>query len=99
MSFLKSLAVTTLAGLVMMPSLSFAQERRQDTTPRKESLKIWGAQFEEFEYRYSDHGEELATWNGDFFYGTDELKFRWLTSGEYAIEEQAYEGLENQIVG
>lgn len=99
MNFFKSLTVTTLAGLVMLPALGLAQERRQDTTQRKEPLKVWGAQFEEFEYRYSDDGEELATWNGDFFYGTDELKFRWLTSGEYAIEEQAYEGLENQIVG
>ena len=99
MRFSKSFAITTLACLVMMPALGLAQERRQDTTARKEPLKIWGAQFEEFEYRYSDDDEELATWNGDFFYGTDELKFRWLTSGEYAIEERAYEGLENQIVG
>lgn len=99
MSFFKSLAVTTLAGLVMMPALGLAQERRQDTTPRKEPLKVWGAQFEEFEYRYSDDDEELGVWSGDFFYGTDALKVRWLTKGEYAIEEQAYEKLENQLVG
>jgi copper resistance protein B len=99
MSFFKSLAVITLAGLVMMPALGLAQERRQDTTPRKEPLKVWGAQFEEFEYRYSDDDEELGVWSGDFFYGTDDLKVRWLTKGEYAIEEQAYEKLENQLVG
>ena len=99
MSFFKSLAVTMLAGLMLMPALGLAQERRQDTTPRKEPLKVWGAQFEEFEYRYSDDEEELGVWSGDFFYGTDDLKVRWLTKGEYAIEEQAYEKLENQLVG
>jgi copper resistance protein B len=99
MSFFKSLAVTTLAGLLMMPALGLAQERRQDTTSRKEPLKVWGAQFEEFEYRYSDDDEELGVWSGDFFYGTDALKVRWLTKGEYAIEQQAYEKLENQLVG
>ena len=56
-------------------------------------------QFEELEYRYSDDDEELGVWSGDFFYGTDDLKLRWLTKGEYAIEEQAYEQLENQLVG
>ena len=99
MSYFKSLVVTTIAGLVIMPALGLAQERRQDTTQRIEPLKVWGAQFEEFEYRYSDDDEELGTWNADFFYGTDELKVRWLTKGEYAIEEQAYEKLENQLVG
>ncbi|WP_427901669.1 copper resistance protein B [Marinobacter caseinilyticus] len=88
-----------MAGLAAMPVLGFAQERIQDTTARKQPLKVWGAQFEEFEYRYSDDDEELAAWNGDFFYGTDALKVRWLTKGEYSIEEKAYEKLENQVVG
>ncbi|WP_264756352.1 copper resistance protein B [Marinobacter litoralis] len=82
-----------------MPGLAFAQGMMEDTTERKQPLEIWGIQFEEFEYRYSDDDEELGVWNGDFFYGTDALKVRWLTKGEYAIEEQAYEGLENQLVG
>ena len=58
-----------------------------------------GVQFEEFEYRYSDDDEELGVWNADAFYGTDEFKVRLLTTGEYEIEEQAYETLENQLVG
>ncbi|PAV26431.1 copper resistance protein CopB [Tamilnaduibacter salinus] len=70
----------------------------EDTTPRKQALTTWGVQFEEFEYRYSDADEELGVWNGDLFYGTDEFKARWLTTGEYAINEQAYETLENQFV-
>ncbi|WP_438616551.1 copper resistance protein B [Marinobacter salinexigens] len=71
---------------------------RLDDSGRKDALRLWGVQFEELEYRYSDDDEELGVWNGDAFYGTDELKLRWLGKGEYAIEEQAYETLENQLV-
>ncbi|MDG5500266.1 copper resistance protein B [Marinobacter sp. BGYM27] len=60
--------------------------------------QFWGVQFEELEYRYSDNDEDLGSWDGDTFYGTDELKVRWLTKGEYDIDEQAYEQLENQLV-
>ncbi|AOY88191.1 copper resistance protein CopB [Marinobacter salinus] len=93
-----SLVATAAMGLSAMPMTAYAQERIQDVTERKKPLKVWGAQFEEFEYRYSDDDEELGVWSGDFFYGTDDLKARWLTKGEYAIEEQAYEKLENQLV-
>ena len=93
------LLVSTVLSLGVMPTLAFAQQPMRDTTERKAPLKVWGAQFEEFEYRYSDDDEELGVWSGDFFYGTDALKVRWLTKGEYAIEEQAYEKLENQLVG
>ncbi|MBQ0761969.1 copper resistance protein B [Marinobacter psychrophilus] len=93
------LIVGTVLGLSVMPTLALAQERVLDTTERKAPLTVWGAQFEEFEYRYSDDDEELGVWSGDFFYGTDALKVRWLTKGEYAIAEQAYETLENQVVG
>jgi len=99
MNRLKSLIATGVLGLGAIPLMAFAQDRIQDTTERKQPLIMWGAQFEEFEYRYSDDDEELGVWSGDFFYGTDDLKVRWLSSGEYAIEEQAYEALENQLVG
>jgi len=94
-----SLIAFVVLGLGLMPAMSFAQERMDDTTARKMPLKIWGVQFEEFEYRYSDDDEELGSWDGDIFYGTDDLKVRWLTKGEYAVGEQAYEKLENQLVG
>lgn len=93
------LIVIAALGLGAIPALASAQQRILDTTERKEPLKVWGVQFEELEYRYSDDDEELAVWDADFFYGTDDLKVRWLTSGEYAINEQAYETLENQLVG
>ena len=91
--------VSTVLGLGVIPALATAQERMPDTTERKEPLKVWGAQFEEFEYRYSDDDEEIGVWDADFFYGTDNFKARWITKGEYSIEEQAYETLENQLVG
>jgi copper resistance protein B len=94
-----SLIASTVLGLVVMPAQTSAQERMQDTSGRKQPLTVWGAQFEELEYRYSDSDEELGVWDADFFYGTDTFKARWLTKGEYSIEEQAYETLENQLVG
>lgn len=93
------LIVGTVLGLSVLPTLAFAQERMRDTTERKAPLKVWGAQFEELEYRYSDNDEEIGVWDADFFYGTDNFKARLLTSGEYSFEEQAYETLENQLVG
>jgi len=99
MSFVRSLVAVSLFGSMVFPIAVTAQERISDTTARKQPLTTWGVQFEEFEYRYSDDDEELDVWNADLFYGTDDLKVRWLTKGEYAIEEKAYETLENQLVG
>lgn len=99
MSYHPSLTLSAVLALALLPVAVHAQEMIEDTTARKQPLTTWGVQFEEFEYRYSDDDEELGVWNADFFYGTDDLKVRWLTKGEYAIEEQAYEGLENQLVG
>ncbi|MCG8518892.1 MAG: copper resistance protein B [Pseudomonadales bacterium] len=90
--------VTLLASSVLSPVVS-AQQLMEDTTERKQALRVWGAQFEELEYRYSDDDEELGVWKADLFYGTDEFKARWLSNGEYAIDEQAYHTLENQLVG
>ncbi|WP_404362770.1 copper resistance protein B [Marinobacter sp.] len=99
MSSIRSFVAISLLGTLVLPAVVQSQERIPDITQRKELLKVWGVQFEELEYRYSDDDEELVAWDADIFYGTDELKARWLTKGEYAIEEQAYEGLENQLVG
>lgn len=99
MSRLRCVMAVSLLGSILLPTAVAAQEMIADTTARKQPLTSWGVQFEEFEYRYADNDEELAVWDADFFYGTDDLKVRWLTRGEYAIAEQAYEGLENQLVG
>jgi len=96
---MRTLTLSALALALTLPSLPvLGSDMPQDQSGRKDALSLWGVQFEELEYRYSDDDEELGVWNGDAFYGTDELKFRWLTKGEYAIEEEAYEKLENQLL-
>lgn len=59
---------------------------------------FWGVQFEELEYRLGDTGEELGVWNGDAFFGNDELKLRWLGQGEYDLKASKFEKLENRLV-
>ena len=99
MSCIRSLVAVSFFASIGFSTAVTAQEMISDTTARKQPLTTWGVQFEEFEYRYSDDDEELGVWNADAFYGTDEFKVRLLTTGEYEIEEQAYETLENQLVG
>ena len=55
-------------------------------------------QLEEFEHRVGDESEELLVWNGDTFVGTDELKLRLLSEGEYDTNERKFETLENRLV-
>ena len=60
---------------------------------------FYGLQIEEFEYRLGDENEKLAVWNGDAFVGTDEIKLRWLSEGEYDTKTDRFETLENRLVG
>ena len=99
MSCIRSLAAVSFLASIGFSTTVIAQEMISDTTARKQPLTAWGVPFEEFEYRYSDDDEELGVWDADAFYGTDEFKVRLLTTGEYEIEAQAYETLENQLVG
>lgn len=99
MTPVRSFVAASVLGSMILPTMASAQEMMSDTTARKQALASWGIQFEELEYRYSDDNEELGVWSADAFYGTDELKLRWLTKGEYAFEEDVYEGLENQFIG
>lgn len=99
MSCIRSIVAVSFLASIGVSTAVTAQEMISDTTARKQPLTTWGVQFEEFEYRYSDDDEELGVWNADAFYGTDELKLRWISKGEYSLEERAYESLENQLVG
>jgi len=99
MSCIRSLVAVSFLASIGVSTAVTAQEMISDTTARKQPLTTWGVQFEEFEYRYSDDDEELGVWDADAFYGTDELKLRWISKGEYSLEERAYESLENQLVG
>jgi copper resistance protein B len=62
------------------------------------NLVYYGFQLEEFEHRVGDEDEELLVWNGDTFVGTDEMKLRWLSEGEYDLDASQFETLENRLV-
>lgn len=74
---------------------TMSQAEETYVSPTIEANTFWGLQFEELEYRDS---EELTVWSTDYFYGTDEHKFRWLSKGEYSSQESAFEGMENQLL-
>jgi len=57
-----------------------------------------GLQLEEFEYRHGDESERLLVWNGDAFVGTDEVKLRLLSQGEYDKDIAKFGKLENRLV-
>ena len=61
-------------------------------------LVFYGIQFEEMERRWGDEQESLGVWNSDAFVGTDEIKVRWLSEGEYDFDHSKFEGLENRLV-
>ena len=84
-----------LGGLVLA-SPALAQE---DPAKKTQTAKtFWGVSAEKLEYRYSDSDEEMAVIEGDAFYGTDELKSRWLFEGEWEEAHNSWEALENQFV-
>lgn len=59
---------------------------------------FWGVSAEKLEYRYSDSDERFAVMETDAWYGSDELKFRWLFTGEWEEAHKSWETLENQFV-
>lgn len=79
--------VPLLAALAIGPALA------QET-----DFVAYGVQLEEFEYRWGDTDQRLAVWNGDAFVGTDEIRLRWLSEGEYDDRASAFETLENRLV-
>lgn len=56
---------------------------------------IWGVQVEQFERRFGD--ENGAAWKLDALIGTDELKLRYVTEGEYG-DDAGLERFENQLM-
>lgn len=56
---------------------------------------IYGAHFEEFEYRTGDNAKLLA-WDGGAFVGNDDMRAHWFVEGEYDMDESAVEHLENR---
>jgi copper resistance protein B len=86
-----------MAGLAWMSAfVAFASI--QHAAAQEKALVFYGLQMEEFEYRRGDDSEDLLAWDGDGFIGTDELKLRWLGEGEYDLNSDDFETLENQLV-
>lgn len=79
-----------VGALSLLTNPSVAQEK---------SMVFYGLQMEQLEYRLGDQNEDLAVWDGDAFIGTDELKLRWISEGEYDNKVSQFERLENQLVG
>lgn len=76
-------------------SVAFAEgSSRQKPAERKS----WDIEFDELEYWYTDSDERLAVWDGDFSYGSDALKFLWVTEGEWAPEENVFEEVVNRLL-
>ena len=57
---------------------------------------VWGIQAEQAEYRVGGD-TDVAAWDLDAFHGGDELRFVFRSEGEYAVDEKAFETLENQF--
>jgi copper resistance protein B len=79
--------------LVFVSFLATIPVRAQET-----GLVFYGVHFEELEKRWGDEQESLGVWNSDAFVGTDEVKIRWLSEGEYDFDNKKFEGLENRLV-
>lgn len=58
---------------------------------------VWAFQAEQLEYRLGEGGTDVFAWDTDAYVGNDELKVRWISEGEYAFEEDAWEDLSNQF--
>lgn len=84
-----------LAASVGSLSVAFAEGSSRENPAKRNS---WAIEFDELEYRYTDSGERLAVWDGDFSYGSDALKFLWVTEGEWAPEENVFEEVVNRLL-
>ncbi|MDT8343691.1 MAG: copper resistance protein B [Thermohalobaculum sp.] len=79
----RSMIAGALASAILVPPAALAEPL------------IWGVQVEQLEYRLGE-GSDILAWDGDATVGTDELRLVWRSEGEYALDEDAFEKLENQ---
>jgi len=90
---MKKLILSAILAGVFYPVISAPEAHAQSASPL-----VYGVQLEEFEFRSGDENEDLFVWNMDAFVGNDEVRFRWLSEGEYDRKENSFEGLENRFV-
>ena len=98
---------TQICGLALTLAALAAgtQARAQDdgmanvTASSKEPMVFYGLRFEQAEYRFGRNGADQLAWDGDAFVGTDALKLRLQSEGEYLKgPESGFERLENQLL-
>lgn len=89
-SFTRTITLACATALAALTSTTASAQSK--------GLVYYGLQMEELEYRAGDEGEKLLVWDGDAFIGTDELKLRWLGSGEQDLGEGKLGKLENRLV-
>ncbi|ANK79922.1 MAG: copper resistance protein CopB [Rhizobiales bacterium NRL2] len=81
---LKLVTGALLAPALFIPASAFAEPI------------VWGIQAEQAEYRINE-GSDIFAWDFDAMVGRDELKFVFRSEAEYAIAEDSFEALENQL--
>lgn len=89
---LRAIVPAAVAGSLSLAAASTAAWAQES------DLIFHGVQVEELEYRRGDDEENLAAYDADAFIGTDELKLRWMGEGEYDLDADAFETLENRVV-
>jgi copper resistance protein B len=87
-----------LYSVLVLASATITLSFATPTWAKQKSATYYGVQMEQLELRRGDENEDLAAWNGDAFYGTDELKFRWQGEAEYDRRVNSFETLENRLV-
>lgn len=89
---LHAIVAAAVAGSLALAAAGGAVQAQES------DLVFYGVQVEQLEYRRGDDGEDLGVYDADAFVGTDELKLRWQGKGEYDLEAEAFETLENRVV-
>jgi len=80
----------SLAGIGLAALAASVTSLAQEAAPL-----VWGVQIERLEYRAGD--TDVLAWEGDGIAGTDELKLRLQSEGEYDRDADAFETLEHQL--
>ena len=84
------------AGGVRLSSCFVLAITALPTMAQEKSPLFYSVTMEQLEYRLGDEAD-VAAWDGDALVGTDELKLRLQSKGEYDRDASGFETLENQF--
>ena len=89
--------VSNRKQILLVLACVFAMPIVASAAPKKEPL-IYGAQLEEWEYRRGEDKNKLVTWDGSAFIGNDDIKFRWVSEGDYDLRAGMFGETENRLL-